>query len=69
MYKHQDVHDIQHQYFRKPQQLTRKEAFKLFLYNPKTSEFFGRTGSSWGKEKEKNVTSILIDFNEKSNIC
>lgn len=49
MYKHQDVHDIQHQYFRKPENLTRGEAFRRFLWNPKTSECFGRTGTSWGK--------------------
>lgn len=50
MYKHHDVQDsIQHQYFRKPVQLTRKEAIKLFLWNPKTSECFGRTASSWGE--------------------
>ncbi|CAO1413172.1 unnamed protein product [Diamesa serratosioi] len=37
------------QYYRKPIVLTRKESFKLFLWNPKTQECFGRTGTSWAK--------------------
>jgi hypothetical protein len=49
MYIHQDINDVQHQYFRKPQRLSRREAVKLFLWNPKTREMFGRTGTSWGK--------------------
>ena len=36
------------QYYRKPIVLTRKESFKLFLWNPKTQECFGRTWASWG---------------------
>jgi Sodium / potassium ATPase beta chain len=65
MYKHTDVHDIQHQYFRKPQTLTRKEAFKLFLWNPKTQECFGRTGSSWGK-RSKILAQQQVDRIHKS---
>lgn len=49
MYIHQDINDIQYQYFRKPENLTKKQAFKRFLYNPKNKEVFGRTGTSWGK--------------------
>ncbi|CRK99801.1 CLUMA_CG013109, isoform A [Clunio marinus] len=60
MYKHQDVTDIQHQYFRKPEQLTRKEAFRRFLWNPKTRECFGRTASSWG-----HTTSPIVKGEKK----
>lgn len=49
MYHHQDVNDIQYQFYRKPQKVGKGEAIRLFLYNPKTQEFFGRTGPSWGK--------------------
>lgn len=36
-------------YMVKPNQKSKWEAFKLFLWNPNTSEVFGRTGSSWVK--------------------
>lgn len=49
MYIHQDISDVQHQYFRRPARLSKKEAIKLFLWNPKSREMFGRTGTSWAK--------------------
>jgi len=53
-------YDIQQQYFRKPCTLSKKEAFNLFLWNPKTSEVFGRTGTSWGKLcKEKGFPVVM----------
>lgn len=42
-------YDIQQQYFRKPEHLSKKEAIRRFLYNPKKNAFFGRSPSSWGK--------------------
>jgi hypothetical protein len=46
-----DVNSIDYfnQYYRSPEDITKKEAFKRFLYNRKTGAFFGRTGSAWCK--------------------
>jgi Sodium / potassium ATPase beta chain len=55
MYIQHDVNDVQYQYFRKPPKLSRKDAFKKFLYDPNNGEIFGRTGTSWGKV-EKTLT-------------
>lgn len=37
------------QYPTRPKEVGKWEGFKQFLYNGETSEFLGRTGSSWGK--------------------
>lgn len=41
--------DAFQQYYARPPELTTKESFKLFLYNPKDGSVFGRTGPSWCK--------------------
>lgn len=64
MYHHQDVNDIQYQFYRKPPKMSRGEALRRFLYNSKTKEIFGRTGASWGKfhRKIKNFTLKKVNF-------
>lgn len=49
MYHHHDVQDIQSQYFRKPLNLTKRQALSRFLYNKETKEYCGRTTESWAK--------------------
>lgn len=49
MYHHHDVQDIQSQYFRKPLNLTKRQALSRFLYNKETKEYCGRTTESWGE--------------------
>ncbi|XP_014204420.1 sodium/potassium-transporting ATPase subunit beta-2-like [Copidosoma floridanum] len=35
--------------FKRPVKLTKKQAFKLFIWNPETNAFCGRTAGSWGR--------------------
>ncbi|XP_031834286.1 sodium/potassium-transporting ATPase subunit beta-2 [Nomia melanderi] len=37
------------QYYSPPPKLGKWEGFKIFLWNPETGQFLGRTGASWGK--------------------
>ncbi|KAG5880190.1 hypothetical protein JTB14_036283 [Gonioctena quinquepunctata] len=37
------------EYYTRPPVLGKWEGFRLFLWNSETSQFLGRTGSSWGK--------------------
>lgn len=36
-------------FYTRPVELGKWEGFKTFLWNGETSQFCGRTGSSWGK--------------------
>lgn len=36
-------------FYNRPEKLGAWDGFKQFLWNPDTSQFMGRTGSSWGK--------------------
>lgn len=40
---------ITEQYYTPPPKLSGWESFKIFMWNGETSEFLGRTASSWGK--------------------
>lgn len=44
-----DTIDAFHQYFNRPPEISKKESFRQFFYNPEKKSVFGRTGSSWGK--------------------
>lgn len=41
--------DAFQQYYRRPPEISKKESFRQFLWNPKDRSFFGRTGPSWSK--------------------
>lgn len=41
--------DKKPEYYVRPPKLGKWEGFKVFLWNSETSQFLGRTGSSWGK--------------------
>uniref|UniRef100_A0A0A9XCR1 Sodium/potassium-transporting ATPase subunit beta-2 n=1 Tax=Lygus hesperus TaxID=30085 RepID=A0A0A9XCR1_LYGHE len=47
--KKKPVEEIHSGFYIKPPDTPWTESLKLFLYNPKTNEVFGRTGSSWAK--------------------
>lgn len=36
-------------YYARPPERPKKKSFKQMLYDPETSEYFGRTIESWGK--------------------
>lgn len=60
-----ELNNIDHfnQYYRSPENITTKEAFKRFLYNPKTGAVFGRTGSSWCKiDFFKFILKVSFEF-------
>lgn len=44
-----DKKQVEQQYYSRPPKLGKWEGFKQFLWNSETSQFLGRTGSSWGK--------------------
>lgn len=53
---------VAEQYYSPPPKLGKWEGFKIFMWNSETSQFMGRTGSSWGKFVSKKKVVQFFFF-------
>jgi sodium/potassium-transporting ATPase subunit beta len=47
-------------FYTRPVKMGKWEGFKSFLWNSETSQFMGRTGSSWGKLAKNAYFNYLL---------
>lgn len=51
---------IEQQFYTPPPKIGKWQSFKQFLWNSETSQFLGRTGSSWGEFFPLLAFTVLI---------